>query len=218
MYHFLDKPKGVFYGLLRYATKWCKKEYTPSEILQLTKDGSWGGSLELIEEQTFSGVSAVDFTSIKENVYDVHLLTVSNVDFSGGQSSLGLQFYESGVLETASVYQYAIQYNFSDGTVGESKNTGRNVIFINVANFGYTSTDSGHTYVYLYNLGNSSKYSFVTEQGLLEDSTVMKMSFGGGVLPQASTVDGIRLQESIGGGATVSGTAKLYGVKQIWVT
>ena len=29
--------------------------YTPSEILQLTKDGSWGGSLELIAEQTISG-------------------------------------------------------------------------------------------------------------------------------------------------------------------
>ena len=25
--------------------------YTPSEILQLTKDGSWGGSLELIEDK-----------------------------------------------------------------------------------------------------------------------------------------------------------------------
>jgi len=31
--------------------------YTPSEILQLEKDGHWGGSLELIEEQTTSGAS-----------------------------------------------------------------------------------------------------------------------------------------------------------------
>jgi len=36
--------------------------YTPSEILQLTKEGSWGGSLELIEEQTVSGnPNNVDF-------------------------------------------------------------------------------------------------------------------------------------------------------------
>ena len=48
--------------------------YTPSEILELTKDGSWGGSLELIAEQTVSSASALDFTSIKENVYDVHYL------------------------------------------------------------------------------------------------------------------------------------------------
>ena len=30
--------------------------YTPSEILQLTKDGSWGGSLELIENKLYSSV------------------------------------------------------------------------------------------------------------------------------------------------------------------
>ena len=189
--------------------------FSITDVAELQSQGKLGGSLELIEEQTFSGVSAVDFTSIQENVYDVHFLEVINNNFSGGDSSFGIQFYESGVLETASVYQYALQYNFSDGTNGESKNTGRDTIFVNIANFGQGTNDSGNAYVYFYNLGNSSKYSFVTLQGLLQDSTVMKMSFGGGVLPQASTVDGIRLKESIGGGATVSGTAKLYGVKQI---
>ena len=171
------------------------------------------GQLELIETQTFSGVTAVDFTDIKEDIYNVHFITISNVDFSGGQSSLGIQFYESGVLETASVYQYANQYGQTDGTFGESKSTGISLIYINAANFGFTSTDSGHTYVYLYNLGDSSKYSFLTEQGVLEDSGTMKMLFGSGVLPQASTVDGIRLKETIGGGATVSGTASLYGIR-----
>ena len=189
--------------------------FSITDSKNLQSQGKLGGSLELIEEQTFSGVSAVDFTSIQENKYDVHFLEVINNNFSGGQSSLGLQFYESGVLETASVYQYAIQFGDSSGSFLESKSTGRDVIFINIANFGQGTNDSGNAYVYFYNLGNSSKYSFVTLQGLLQDSTVMKMSFGGGVLPQASTVDGIRLKESIGGGATVSGTAKLYGVKQI---
>ena len=43
--------------------------YTPSEILQLTKDGSWGGSLELIEEQSVTSTTAtLDFTSIQENI------------------------------------------------------------------------------------------------------------------------------------------------------
>jgi hypothetical protein len=172
------------------------------------------GKLELIQTQTFSGVTYVDFTSIDESTYNVHFLTVSNVDFSGGQSSLGIQFYESGVLETASVYQYANQYGQTDSTFGESKSTGISLIYINAANFGATSTDSGHTYAYLYNLGDSSKYSFLTEQGVLEDSGTMKMHFGSGVLPQASTVDGFRLKESIGGGATVSGTASLYGIAE----
>ena len=66
--------------------------YTPSEILQLTKDGSWGGSLELIESQTVSSASAVDFTSIKGNVYDVHLLELINELEMGRLTSL--QFHK----------------------------------------------------------------------------------------------------------------------------
>ena len=52
--------------------------YTPSEILELTKDGSWGGSLELIEEQTVSGTpTTINFTTLKEDIYDVHFMTYS---------------------------------------------------------------------------------------------------------------------------------------------
>ena len=64
--------------------------YTPSEILQLTKDGSWGGSLELIEEQTVSSVSAVDFTSIQESKYDVHFMQVNTTDISS-TTNFGIQ-------------------------------------------------------------------------------------------------------------------------------
>ena len=75
--------------------------YTPSEILQLTKDGNWGGSLELIQEQTYSsGVSFVDFTSIQENKYDVHLLTYQDVmPDTNNVKPMQLQFFESGVLD-----------------------------------------------------------------------------------------------------------------------
>ena len=38
------------------------------------------------------------------------------------------------------------------------------------------------------------------------------MRFGGGVLPQASTVNGIRFTSVSG---TMTGTIKLYGVKQL---
>ena len=38
------------------------------------------------------------------------------------------------------------------------------------------------------------------------------MKYGGGVLPQASVVDGVRFTPNTG---TISGTIKLYGVKKI---
>jgi len=183
--------------------------YTPSEILELTKDGSWGGSLELIQEQTVSSVSAVDFTSIKENKYDVHFMQVNTTDMSA-ITYFGIQFYESGVLETASVYQEAFQSGLASGTFAEVKSTGRNQIIFTQSNIANTATSA---YLYFYNLGNSSKYSFLTAQGTGETSgNVFNMYFGGGVLPQASTVDGIRVIDNFG---NMTGTVKLYGVKQI---
>tara|TARA_X000001036_G_C20578400_1_gene765665 strand:+ start:461 stop:1090 length:630 start_codon:yes stop_codon:yes gene_type:complete len=192
--------------------------YTPSEILQLEKDGNWGGSLELIKEQTTSGAVSYNFTDIKENVYDVHLLQISGLTVPSGSQEWGIRLYESGVLETASVYQYAYQENGVTGGTAETKSTGDDNIKIN-------STGSeqwvANIYIYFYNLGNSSKYSFCTFQGMPRRNTSggsyndagTYMRFGGGVLPQASVVDGIQIYNS----ATTStgGTAKLYGVKQI---
>lgn len=192
--------------------------YTPSEILQLTKDGSWGGSLELIGEQTTSGAVSYNFTSIKENVYDVHLLQISGYTSPNGSQDFGLRFYESGVLETASVYQYAYEQCGIGGSFYENRSTGANHIrFDNTGSENWVQ----HLYVYLYNLGNSSKYSFTTQQAMPRRNTTggsynssgTFAMFGGGVLPQASTVDGIQIYNS----ATTStgGTAKLFGVKEI---
>ena len=192
--------------------------YTPSEILQLEKDGHWGGSLELIEEQTTSGAVSYNFTSIKENVYDVHLLQISGYTSPNGSQDFGLRFYESGVLETASVYQYAYQQCGVGGGFYENKSTGANHIrFDNTGSENWVQ----HLYVYLYNLGNSSKYSFTTQQAMPRRNTTggsynssgTYAMFGGGVLPQASVVDGIQIYNS----ATTStgGTAKLFGMKEI---
>ena len=188
--------------------------YTPSEILQLTKDGSWGGSLELIEEQTASSDSAIDFLSIQENKFDVHLLQVNNYQADTDNTILTVKLYESGVLETASVYQYAIQGGRANGTFSEYKSTGSNLgVAIIGSGIDNASSSSANGYIYFYNLGNSSKYSFATEQfTYIYYTNVYEMNFGGGVLPQASTVDGFRIVANAG---TFSGNFKLYGVKQI---
>ena len=193
--------------------------YTPSEILQLEKDGHWGGSLELIETQTYSStVTAIDFTDIKENIYDVHFLTVENFkSVSSNNAPVGIQLYESGVLETASVYQYALQRNATNANA-EDRSTASNIMKTCTTATGGGVGKPYNFYCYLYNLGNSSKYSFQTSQGYGTDAfagagTVTNTHFGGATLPQASLVDGIRV---------TTGTAvdlasfdiKLYGVKQ----
>ena len=184
--------------------------YTPSEILQLTKDGSWGGSLELIAESNPSGVNIVDFTDIKENVYDVHYVTIKIA--LNGAGSVNMQFFESGVIETGSVYQYGYQNEQATGTFSETKSTAGTRLF--ATRIG-ANGDTRSAYNYLYNLGDSSKYSFQTMQGVSRNTgtTACDMRFGGGVLPQASTVDGIRFTET--SGQLLTGNIKLYGVKQI---
>jgi hypothetical protein len=178
--------------------------YTPSEILQLTKDGSWGGSLELIEEQTFTTTQFVDFTDIKENKYDVHFLQFFLTECTGAlitqiSNNGGSSFIASG-------YQMTLQYGGS--SFGEDTST------TNIAGFGTGGTNlQKNGYVYFYNLGNSSKYSFSTFQGFNNHPSLgFYMNFGGGVYPTAEIHNAIRLSAITG---TSTGNAKLYGVKQI---
>ena len=184
--------------------------YTPSEILQLTKDGNWGGSLALIAESNPSGVNIVDFTDIKENVYDVHYVTIK-IALNGG-GSVNMQFFESGVIETGGVYNYAYQNGNAVTGFSETKSTSGTRLF--ATRIGSTG-EQRVSYNYLYNLGNSAKFSFQTMQGVSRNvgTSACDMRFGGGVLPQASTVDGIRFTET--SGQLLTGNIKLYGVKQI---
>jgi len=184
--------------------------YTPSEILQLEKDGNWGGSLELIQEQTFSATTTIDFTSIKGNKYDVMVAQLNDVQTNGGNDNIDMRFYESGVLETASVYQYALQYGYPS-TFGETKSTGANRMVIAPNQ----NSENTNGYIYFYNLNNSSKYSFYTVQTSNLSGGNFFFYFGGGVLPQASVVDGIRFFSDT---YNLEGSISLYGVKQIWVT
>ena len=182
-----------------------------SEVFDLQSKGHWGGSMELIAEQTFStSVANIDFTSIQEDKYDVHFMSAQVKFGSGNADLLGLRFYESGVLETAGVYKVATQTGTSGGTFGEARQTGYSWIFV-----GESTVDYQNVYIYFYNLGNSSKYSFCTFHANVLDSTSF-IRFGGAVLPQTSVVDGIRLFGGVSGENIGSAfDIKLYGVKEI---
>jgi hypothetical protein len=186
--------------------------YNPNEILRLTKDGHWGGSLELIEEKSISGVSSAIFTSIKETKYDVHFLQIIDFLPATDGTDCRIRFFESGVEESASVYEVAYNFNSQSSVTGEVKSTGQDRLR-GTFNVGNASNEAGNYYSYFYNLGDSTKYSFQTMHGShIANTGELSSAFGGGVLPQASTVDQIKL---FNGSGNFSCTAKLYGVKQI---
>ena len=190
--------------------------YTPSEILQLEKDGHWGGSLELIDEQTADGTStSLNFTNLKENKYDVHLLQVHSMFTSSANKLIRIRFSNNGGTSfIASGYKYCFQIMQSDGSFSEQKSSSNT--FINVhTNVGTVLVESANFYVYLYNLGKSSEYSYLSHQSTNMDNTGTNAgnTFGGGVLPTAETHNAFQLIEpNLLGNLT--GSAKLYGVKQ----
>lgn len=188
--------------------------YTPSEILQLTKDGSWGGSLELIQEQTVSGVATVDFTNLKGNIYDAHYLTIENFKPVNDNVLLSIRFAESGTLETDSVYMVSCAEYYSNGSFSDFKSTGISRIRV-IENTGNGTNEVGNAYIYLYNLNDSSKFSNLTfqTQGQGVDNLPIG-AFGGGLLPQTSTVDQIQIG-TYDVSSNFSLTAKLYGIKQL---
>ena len=161
--------------------------YTPSEILQLTKDGSWGGSLELIEEQTISSSTAqVDFTSIKENIYDVQFLKFNGLNFDTDNKDLRLRFGVGGTIDTDNDYQRARQIGDASGNFSESRDTNINYITI-AGEIGSATNELLNGYIYIYNAGNSSKYTFTTHQTTqIKYTGVLQMNFGGGVYDQTA--------------------------------
>ena len=181
--------------------------YTPSEILQLTKDGSWGGSLELIEEQTFSSSSAIEFTNIKENIYDVHFLQVVATEFSGnGRVYLS---NDSGTSYITSGYHEAGAFGFVSGTNGIQNGTSQGYFHDIGAGSGGRIKNQ---YLYIYNAGNSNKYTFSTFHAFGEHPTADVYFFGTNAHPTAETINAIKIAPVTD---TMTGTIKLFGVKQI---
>ena len=188
--------------------------FSVNDINALVESGSWGGSLKLIQSQTVTSVSSVAFTSIQEDEYDVHFLQATNYQPSGNDH-LVMRFYESGVIETASVYKHALQYGYlphtSSGAFGENKSTGISYLKF-LPDETSTSSRSGQGYCYIYNAGNSSKYTFATSQVFgSHTSTAFIGYFGGAVRPTADEITQIRFYAD----TDLTGTIKLFGVKQL---
>ena len=186
--------------------------YTPSEILQLAKDGSWGGSLELIDEQTVtSSTAAVDFTDLKN--YNVHYLTLNDFKAVNDGTFACMQFSNDGGSSfLTSGYQYSQQNGTSAGTFTENRSTSASVIFLS-SSTGTPSNEVGNSYSYLYNLLDSSKYSFsTTHTTTFNSSAAYEMWFGSGVKPTAETHNAIRVK-CLSGNISKA-TISLYGIAE----
>ena len=170
------------------------------------------GQLELIKTETVSSVAQINFTDIKSDIYNVHFLTINNFKPDTDNVILSYRLYESGTIETASVYRVAYQEYYGVSTFSTFKNTGISRVRF-IENIGNDTAESGHAYHYFYNLGDSTKYSFSSGMtvGIFTDGNRI-VAFGGGQLPQASFIDGIQIG-TYDVSSNFSATASLYGIR-----
>jgi len=186
--------------------------FDPNDINNLIADNKWTnfGQLELIETQTASSGSpdiyTVNFESIQESEYNVHFLT-----FSEGQS-IGYQFlslrFGNGGTYTTSGYQYANQ-TMLNATFGEDRSTSESTI--RIGSYVYRGENA---YAYIYNIGDSSKYTFVTSQmvGNAANYVGCASSFGSGVYPSATSFNNIQILRTNSVG-WYGFKASLYGIR-----
>mgnify|MGYP003115098494 FL=1 len=165
------------------------------------------GQLELIQTQNITTAqSSVIFSNLQNDKYQVHFLIASNYH-PATNDRLGMQFFESGTLESGSVYHIAYRYGYYCSSFGHNKSTSSNHIKICPDEEDDTG-DSSSGYCYIYNAADPNQYTFTTQQMVGTDY----FRFGGGCLPQKSVVDGIKLFGD-DNGQDFTGTFSLYGIR-----
>jgi hypothetical protein len=190
--------------------------FTPKDIYDLTRANKWTsyGQLELIETQTItSSTPYLDFINLANTNYNVHFLTLNNMQPATHNESVGLQLSKNnGSSFIASGYQYAGQYNDSDGSNGEGRSTS-NTAYPPIYNVSNTATGaSANGYFYFYNLLDSTKYSFITNQGVnLTNVGNLRMIFSNGVYAATETHNAIRFKFFNGNITDLE--ASLYGIR-----
>ena len=187
--------------------------FSITDVAELQSQGKLGGSLELIEEKNLTGTtpSAIDFINLKENVYNVHFLTYNNLQITGGADTIRARVSNDGgsTFESTSNYDSAIQTMTTGGTFSEVTRTNYDAfdrIGQNAVNQSYNG------YIYIYNAGNSSKYTFLTHHNTNQNDG---FRFGGQVYKVAETVNAFRLFLTTYTFKDVGSVLKLYGVKQL---
>jgi len=170
------------------------------------------GKLELIETQTISGTpSTLSFDSIQESTYNVHFMTISEYQPQTDNRHLGLRFKTGGVTDSATNYQYAMQRNTAS-TSSELKSGNDSKIWL-AYNCSNVSNETLNGYIYIYNAGDSSKYTFVTTHFMMIDKdTNQSTNFQSAVYDIANVVNGIEFLTS--GDPLEYGTLSLYGIAE----
>lgn len=174
------------------------------------------GKLELIQTQTItSSTGSVEFTSIKEDVYATHFLTIARMKPDADNKAVRIELSNDGgsSYHSSSGYYWSFDYMKANGTF-QLKGAANDSHFSLVHNIGNSGSECwGGAFVYLYNLGNSSKFTAINYQGagVTQDPDAIS-TFGAGTFATAETNNALRVLFT---SANISsGVFSLYGLAE----
>ena len=187
-----------------------KGVFNPAEINELVADNKWTsfGQLELIETQTVtSATTNIDFIDIKEDIYDVHYLTVNNAEFQTNNSHIitRLSNDNGSTFESGNNYQLVGTNNGSDFNLFPAT-----FMMYHSVSMGNLTGDNANGYINFHNLGNSTKWSVCNSMFTQWDSQYYYL-FGSGLYYQTETMNAIRLTTH--NTTTWTGSFSLYGIR-----
>ena len=188
--------------------------FDPADINDLIAENKWSGvgTLEFIQTQSVSSATA-DFTALQENTYNVHFFTFTDVHLTT-QTELGYRLSNDSASSYETGYQFANQRGISDGSFAERKSTGQDSARL-CGDIDAAAHSLGNGYMYLYNAGDSTKYTFTTSHMVFIDNTGdATMEFGSQLYDHAEQIQAIRFGESTAMSAITSATISLYGIKE----
>ena len=188
--------------------------FTPTDIYDLTRDSKWTsaiGQLELIQTQSVSSVSTVNFTSIQETEYNTHFFTMNNLICSDDAGISGKFSNDGGSTYEAANYQYALAFGAGNNSFGFSRSTSSSTL----TRFGALGTldrEVGNGYAYFYGLGNANRYNIVTQHSSSINSNGANIFYWGAqAYKVAETINAFQIFPTAG---TFSGKFSLYGIKE----
>lgn len=187
--------------------------FSPTDIKDLIDYGQWRqdfGELKLIETQSFSDVSSIDFDNLGSN-FNMHLFTFHNVHIDDNRD-LFIRVKVGGTEQSgASDYGRALQ-GCADGYFYEDRDPDLHSIRV-IPEIGNATGECLTGYMYMYDALKNSKMTFFTQQisAIKYDGKALS-NYGGTSYEITNAIDGVRFYPS--SSVLRSGIISIYGIKE----
>ena len=174
------------------------------------------GQLELIEYKNITtGVTAIDFVNIKEDIYDTHFLTWNNAVPQTDTKVLSLRVSDDNGSTFKSDTNYDIAFlngSSQNSTWTENLSVSFTYMYCSTS-VGNSTGESAHGYAYLHDLGNPDKYAYQTfHSSDLQGTPYLQCFMGAQQYGNQNIHNAFRLAEA-SASTTWTGNFALYGIR-----